>query len=525
MPIFDSYISESLFDEVFDEDSNVRPPWKDILENIESSGLDTLAAKQAEINWHLEDNGVTYNIYDGSDGHISRSWSLNPIPFVIGEDEWSDIEKGLKQRAKLLNLIFRDLYSEQKLIKDNIIPAEVVFGHKGFATEVFDFGIKENFNLYFYATDIARGPDGKMWVLNDRTQAPSGLGYAIENRMTMNAVSKDLFPNIEIKKLYSFIEDFKSLFYTLTKGDISKAALLTPGPHNETYFEHAYLSAYLEINMVSGEDLLSKNGAIWLKSLGGLKKINTLLRRVDDRFCDPLELKNDSKLGVAGLVEAMRQDNLSMINPVGSAILENIGINPFMDKIAQYFLKEDLILPQIATWWCGQKKELDYVLERLDELIIKKIDKTEKIEVYFGKNMSVSERDTLRGLLLQNPHKYVAQEEISFSTAPNFSDNTIEPRNAVIRTFCLKKDDDYSVMKGGLVRVSSSKDALIVSTRKGGTSKDLWILGKDTDNLSPINVFKSSPYVETSIDRISTLKAENLFGLEDIFHVQLRQSD
>ncbi|MBU1658291.1 circularly permuted type 2 ATP-grasp protein [bacterium] len=513
MQIFDGYFSESLFDEVFDRNNDVRDCWKDVLKDIENSGLDALKKKQADIDWHLEDNGVTYNIYDNHDGQISRSWSLDPIPFVIAGEEWESIKKGLQQRAKLFNLILKDLYSEQKLIKENIVPAEVIFGHKGFATEVFDFGNKKNFNLYFYATDIARGPDGKMWVVNDRTQAPSGLGYAIENRLTMNSISQELYPNIVTKKLSSFIEEFKDVLNQLTDGDISTAALLTPGPHNETYFEHAYLSSFLEINMVQGEDLLSKNGSIWLKSLSGLKKINTLLRRVDDRFCDPLELKNDSKLGVAGLVESMRQNNLNMINPIGSAILENIGLNPFMKKISQYFLKEELILPQIATWWCGQKKELDYVLANLNKLIIKKIDRTEKIQVYFGRKLSQEELDNLRVLLLQSPNKYVAQEEIEFSTAPYYFNDKIEPRNAVIRAFCLKKDDEYTVMNGGLVRVSSIKDSLLVSSQKGGTSKDLWILGEDPKNNNPINFFKNTQFIETSIDKIPTPKAENLFWL------------
>lgn len=512
MTIFENYSPDSSFDELFDDKKNIRECWKEILDDIETAGLESLQAKQAEIDWHLEDNGVTYNTYDDLDGQMSRTWSLDPIPFVISENEWSEIKKGIVQRAKLFNLILKDLYSEQKLIKDNIIPAEVVYGHKGFATEVYNFGNKENFNLHFYATDIARGPDGKMWAINDKTQAPSGLGYAIENRLTMNIISKDLYPNIEMNRLSSFVKELKDSLNKLTDGDISTAALLTPGPHNETYFEHAYLSSYLGIKMVQGGDLLSKNGSLWLKSLSGLKKINTLLRRVDDRFCDPLELKNDSQLGVAGLVESMRQDNLNMMNPVGSAVLENVGLNPFMGKISKYFLNEELILPQIATWWCGQEKELNFVLKNLQKFIIKKIDKSEDVEVYFAKNMSPQELEDLRTMLQKHPNQYVAQEEVDFSTAPYYSNGKIEPRNAVIRTFSLKKENDYVVMNGGLVRVSNIKDKLLMSSKGGGTSKDLWILGKDKQNDNPID-FLPSKYVQTSINEIPTPKAENLFWL------------
>ena len=211
MSIFDTYVAESSFDELYDDKNNIRECWKEVVNDIEEAGLNTLNDKQAEIDWHLQDNGVTYNIYDDQDGPKNRSWSLDPIPFVIEEEEWKTVKKGLKQRAKLFNLIIKDLYSEQRLIKDNIVPAEVVFGYKGFATEVFNFGNKENFNLYFYATDIARGPNGKMWVVSDKTQAPSGLGYAIENRLTMNVIAQDLYPNIDTKKLASFIQEFKDL--------------------------------------------------------------------------------------------------------------------------------------------------------------------------------------------------------------------------------------------------------------------------------------------------------------------------
>lgn len=514
MHIFDTYISESPFDEVYDDDKKIRECWKKVVNDIEKVGLDVLEDKQKEIDWHLEENGVTYNIYDDHQGPANRSWSLDAIPFVIEEEEWDGIKRGLKQRAKLFNLILKDLYGEQRLLKDNIIPAEVIFSHKGFSTEVFDFGTKEDFNLYFYAADIARGPNGKMWVVADKTQAPSGLGYAIENRLTMNVVAQNLYPDVSIKKLLPFLEEFKTLLSDLSDGDMSSVALLTPGPHNETYFEHAFLSSYLQINMVQGQDLLSKNGSLWLKSLSGLKKINTLLRRVDDRYCDPLELKNNSQLGVAGLVETVRQNNLNMINPIGSAIVENIGLNPFMEKIAQYFLQEDLILPQIATWWCGQQNELDYVIENLDTLIIKKIDRTQNIKIYLGKELSLKEREELVALLIKYPHKYVAQEEISFSTVPYYEKGKIEPRNAVIRTFCLKKDEDYTVMNGGLVRMSASKDNLLISSHgRGGISKDLWILGKDSVDVNPTCAIKSSPFIETSIDDISTLKAVNLFWL------------
>lgn len=513
MSIFDSCRLESSFDEVFDNECNIRPHWKEVIEGLENAGIKQLEQKQLEIDWRLEDNGVTYNIYNDPEGN-NRRWNLDPIPLVLTQEEWDEVTKGLKQRAKLLNLIFKDLYTEQKLIKEGIIPAEIVFGHKSFIPEVFNFKNKDYYSLRFYASDISRGPDGKFWVINDRTQSPSGLGYAIENRLTMNSISNDLYPNIEIKKMAGFIEGYKNMLKTLSTSNQENPliALLTPGPLNETYFEHAYLSSFLDLTLVQGEDLLVKNNHLWLKSLKGLRKVDTLIRRVDAQYCDPLELKNYSQLGVAGLVNVVREDNLSMINPIGVGILENIGLNPFMKNIASYLLNEELILPQIATWWCGQKKELDFVLENLKNLIVKKIDRTDNIEIYFGNKLNESQLLQLIEKIEKTPQYYVGQEIIDFSTTASFSKGKVEPRNTVIRAFSYLQNEEYNVLQGGLVRVSPSKDSLVVSNQKGGASKDLWILGKD-EEFNSNNIFKNRVFIDSRLENISTKRAENLFWM------------
>ena len=513
MSIFDSCKLESSFDEMFDTQCNVRPHWNEIKNGLDNAGIKQLEQKQTEIDWRLEDNGVTYNIYNDPEGN-NRRWNLDPIPLVLTSTEWEEISKGLKQRAKLLNLIFKDLYTEQRLIKEGIVPAEIIFAHKSFIPEVFNFENKDYYSMRFYATDISRGPDGKFWVINDRTQSPSGLGYAIENRLTMNSISNDLYPNIEILKMAKFIEGFKDMLKSLSSSNHENPliALLTPGPLNETYFEHSYISSFLDLTLVQGEDLLVKNNQLWLKNLNGLRKVDTLIRRVDSQYCDPLELKNNSQLGVAGLVNVIRKDNLSMINPIGVGILENIGLNPFMKNIAKFLLNEELILPQIATWWCGQEKELDFVLENIKNLIIKKIDRTDNIEVYFANKLNNEELKNLIEKIQNNPHYYVGQEIIDFSTTPSFTKGKVEPRNTVIRAFSYLHQEKYHVMPGGLIRVSPSKDSLVVSNQKGGTSKDLWILGKD-DDFSGNSIFKNRSFIDSRLENISTKRAENLFWL------------
>lgn len=513
MSIFDSCKLEASFDEMFDKDHNVKDQWKEIFNNLEAADIKLLEQKQTEIDWRLEDNGVTYNIYNDPEG-TNRRWNLDPIPFVLTNEEWEEITKGLKQRAKLLNLIFKDLYTEQRLIKEGIVPAEIIFAHKSFIPEVFNFENPDYYTMRYYAADISRGPNGKFWVINDRTQSPSGLGYAIENRLTMNSVLNDLYPNVEILKIAKFIEGFKSMLKKVASknNDHPLVTLLTPGPHNETYFEHSYLSSFLDLTLVQGEDLLTKNNQLWLKSLNGLKKVDAIIRRVDSKFCDPLELQNNSQLGVAGLVNVVREDNVSMINPIGVGILENIGLNPFMKNIAKFLLDEELILPQIATWWCGQKKELDFVIKNIKTLIIKKIDRTDNIEIYFGNQLDEEETLKLIKKISKNPNYYVGQEIIDFSTVPSFYKNKIEPRNAVIRAFGYLNEDQFEIMPSGLVRVSASKDSLVVSNQKGGTSKDLWILGKSEEDIG-LNILKTREFIDTRLENISTKRAENLFWL------------
>jgi len=505
--MFERYSQNSSYDEMFDQDKNVRPHWKALKENLEKITLENLISKQKEIDWRLEDNGVTYNVYNDPGG-LNRPWKLDPIPLIIEEEQWKIVEEGLKQRCRLFNLLLQDIYGEQKTIKDGIIPMEVIYAHGGFMREMHGMEMP----LTIYAADMARGPDGKLWVINDRTQAPSGLGYAIENRLTMNSAMQDLFEGISVQRLYDFFETFKALFQNNSRKFDPLNVLLSPGPHNETYFEHAYLSSFLGLTLVQGQDLLAKNGALWLKSLKGLRRVDTILRRVDENYCDPLELRSDSQLGVAGLVQSIRSGGVGMINPLGSGVLENLGLNPFMPHLARYFLDEELILPQIATWWCGQAKELEYVLENLEHLIIKTIDRVDGKHTYVGKQLNKKELGALRKSILEEPHRYVGQEEVEFASCPTLIKESIEPRKAVIRAYTIAQENTYTLMPGALVRVGINSDSLMVSNQFGGSSKDLWVMGESSSvPLTPI--FHAKSAFENSFENIPSLRAENLFWL------------
>ncbi|MDB2462605.1 circularly permuted type 2 ATP-grasp protein [Algibacter sp.] len=513
--LFQDYFSDFKdYDEVLKPDMSINTDWKKLLNKFSEIGTDNLLSIQDEINWLMEENGVTYNVYNDPNG-LNRSWGLNAVPYVVHQNEWeSTIEKGIIQRAELLNLVLKDIYGKRELIKNGIVPEEVVFAHRGFLRQCDQIQYKTAKHLQIYSLDLARGPDGRMWVVSDRTQAPSGMGYALENRYALNRVVPDIFENINVKQPLGFFNDLKQMLLDAAPNNKSNPniVILTPGPHNETYFEHAYLASFLGYPLVMGSDLVVRNGKLWLKTLKKLKQVDVVLRRVDDAFMDPLELREDSYLGVAGLLEVVREQQVAIVNPIGSGILDNSGLIPFMNAICKYFFKEELILPQIASWWCGQKKECDYVLEHLKDLVVKRIDRSNRENIYFCEFLNDDALKKLKAEISLAPYQFVAQEKISFSTAPNFVNDKLEPRKVSCRTFAIAKKDSYSVMPGGLVRVAADRKKIFVSNQRGGISKDFWVVSDDIQNpLRNYSWDSSSNNTFSDINDLSSNTAENLY--------------
>ncbi len=512
---FQNYFSEfKEFDEVLRPDMSINPKWKTLLNNFSKIGYKNLKEKQEELNWLMEENGVTYNVYNDPNG-LHRAWDLNIVPFIIHESEWElTVEKGLKQRAELLNLVLKDIYGERELFKNGIIPQEVVFAHRGFLRQCDQIQYKTSKNLQIYSADLARGSDGRIWLVNDRTQAPSGMGYALENRHALNRVLPNISEGINIKQPLDFFNHLKQMLFDAAPQNKSNPniVILTPGPHNETYFEHAYLASFLGYPLVTGSDLVVRNGKLWLKTLKKLKQIDVVLRRIDDVYMDPLELKEDSYLGVAGLLEVVREQQVAIVNPIGSGILENGGLIPFMNAICQHFFKEDLILPQIASWWCGQKKEMDFVFKNLKNLVVKRIDRSSRENIFFCEFLDDNTLTQLKTEIALAPYLFVAQEKISFSTAPNFVNDNLEPRKVLCRTFAIANKNSYSVMPGGLVRVAAERENLFISNQRGGISKDFWIVSNQ--NQKPLRNYawdSTSNNQISDINDLSSNVAENLF--------------
>ncbi|MCB0196803.1 MAG: circularly permuted type 2 ATP-grasp protein [Anaerolineae bacterium] len=468
--------------------NDVQPHWKPYIQALEKLGADELERCRQEAHRQLRENGVTYNVHSDTDNQ-PRVWPLDVVPLIIDYQDWQVIEAGLKQRAELLNLILNDIYGPRNLIKSGQLPMELIYSHEGFLRQCDGIQIPGKHQLLVYAADLARGPDRRMWVLSDRTQAPSGAGYALENRTVMNRVLGGLFKENKIARLSNFFQELQGALADLAPQQWApspRVVVLTPGPYNETYFEHTYLASYLGYPLVQGDDLTVREGNLALKSLDGLQPVDVVLRRVDDLFCDPLELREDSQLGVAGLLEATRRGNVAIANPLGSSVLENPGLMPFLPGLARSILKEDLILPSAATWWCGQPNERDYVVNHLDELVIKKLSRQPHTRTLFGAQLSRKEKEMLINQIKGQPHLYVGQEQVSFSTTPSLVDDHLEARHAVVRCFLVARKNNYTVMPGGLTRSAPRRGDYMVSNQAGGISKDTWVLTSESQKYTSL---------------------------------------
>lgn len=501
----------SSYDEVLDLNGRIKPHWKALFATFEKLGIHELKNRNQEIISKLRENGVTYNVYGAPDG-MNRPWQLDPIPFLIEQKEWNAIAKGLQQRAIVLDLLLKDLYGPRNLIKDAIIPAELVFENTGFFRSCIDIKVPAARQLTLFAADMARGPDGQMWIVDNRTQAPSGSGYTLENRIVMSKLLPELADGMYVSKLSPFFNSIQNTVLRLSdkSKDAPNIVYLTPGPGNEAYFEHAYLASYLGYTLAQGDDLLVRNGSVWLKSIDGLQKVDVIVRRVDDDWCDPLELREDSRLGVPGLLQAIRLGNVQVLNPPGSGVLENHAFLAFMDNICQYFLGEKLLMPNVATWWCGHKKELNYVLDNIDELIIKKANRKSRFSSIYGRLLSYSEKETLKRTISSRPHEFIAQQEVSLSTTPSLIDGHIEPRYAALRAFMVADENGYHVMQGGLTRSSAVKDRFVISNQQGGFSKDTWIVSDKSEEPQDRIVLNTPAAVNKHVS-LPSRSAENLF--------------
>ena len=470
------------YDELSADGVTPRPHWTHLMESLRAIGHEELAQRWARAERRIRENGITYNIYGDPLG-ASRAWKIDIVPLLIPADEWRYIEAGIIQRAQLLSLLLKDLYGEQDLLAQNSFPAALLYANPAFLRPLVGARVPAHSYLHMLAVDLARSPDGQWWVLADRTQAPSGSGYALENRIIVADVLPDLFRTSNVLRLAPFFRAQREALTNLAQRDNPRIVLLTPGPLNETYFEHSYIASYLGFTLVQGKDLTVRNRRVHLKTVDGLERVDVILRRVDDSFCDPLELRGESLLGVPGLVDAIVAGNVKVANALGSGLIETSAIMPFLPGLSTQLLGEKLKLPSVATWWCGQPYALDWVLDHLDSVVLKPAFPSSGMEPVFGSELLHAEKGKFAERLRARPHEYVAQEQVALSTAPVWDNGCLNSRSVVLRTYVLNTGSEWIAIPGGLVRVAEAEGS-VVSMQRGGHSKDAWVLWD-----SPVDTF------------------------------------
>jgi uncharacterized circularly permuted ATP-grasp superfamily protein/uncharacterized alpha-E superfamily protein len=495
-----------------------RRHWRKLFVEIGRMGFQQLSRRWQSGQQLIQSEGVTYNIGNASDGK-EYSWPMDPIPFVIDGREWASIEQAVIQRAHLFNAILFDLYGEQRLLHERRIPAALVFANPNFLRPCFGIAPPGGVHLHTYAMDIARSPHGNWWVIADRTQAPSGMGYALQNRFLSARTLPDVFDRCRVRQLTRFYDTKRDSLLELAGKQRSNPAVvvLTPGPHNETYFEHSFLAGQWGFTLVEGADLTVLDRKVYLKTLGGLEPVDVILRRLDDSFCDPLELRGESLLGVPGLVEAVRNGSVAIDNALGSGLVETAAHMAFLPGLCRHLLGEDLRMPSVATWWCGQEGPRRYVLDHLKELVIKPAFPGFGNSTEFPDTMETGAYGRVIRRIEAQPEEFVAQERIALSTVPVRMETDVVSRHVVLRVYAYWNGQSYSVLPGGLTRVSTEASSLVVSMHLGGGSKDTWVLAGSAEpdpaqHQSSIQI-SLQPSVHQDPKDLPSRVADNLFWL------------
>ncbi|HYF18744.1 MAG TPA: circularly permuted type 2 ATP-grasp protein [Ramlibacter sp.] len=491
------------------------PTWSRFFDQLGSTGFADLDQRMADLARQVRDNGVTYNVYADAGGP-QRPWSLDLFPLIVTPQDWQRLEAGVLQRVRLLEGVMADVYGPQKLLARSLLPPALVHGHPGYLRPMHGVPPAGGTYLHIAAFDIARDPDDHWWVVSQRTQAPSGLGYLLENRLVTSRLFPQAFGALKVQRLaatYRALVDGLREMCPGTGGD-PRIALLTPGPYNETYFEHAYLARYLGLTLVEGSDLTVRDQRLYLKTLRGLEPVHGLLKRLDDEFLDPLELRSDSRLGVPGLLQAIRAGNLLVANAPGSAFLESTALLGFLPALSRQLLGQELLLPAVPTWWCGERAALEAVLPQLAGGVIKNTYGGAGSGAVLGRYLSRRELDEWAGRIVREPDEHTVQAYQPLAQMPTWKEGRLHPRSYILRVFAVSDGPgSWRVLPGGLTRIAAG--ALEITTmQRGGSSADTWVMTEgEVDTTSLLR--HGHPALEMSHHgrAVTSRSAENLFWL------------
>ncbi len=508
---------DGVVDEMVDASGNPRPVWKNFIEALEELGPDKLGQRFARADQYLRDAGVYYRVYDKA-GANEREWPLAHIPLLIEDKEWAEISAGLVQRADLFEEIVADIYGPNRLIEKGILPAGLIAASPEYLRPIAGTRPASGHFLHFCAFELGRGPDGSWWVLGDRTQAPSGAGFALENRVATTRALSDIYGEMHVHRLAGFFRRFRDALIGMAKENDGRVAILTPGPLNETYYEHAYIARYLGIMLLEGEDLTVSGGKLMVRTVSGLMPISVLWRRLDAAFADPLELRPDSQIGTPGLVEAIRRGAVSTVNALGSGLMETRALLAFLPKISRALSGEELLLPSVATWWCGQDSERRHVIANLDRMVVGPALSTrlafeDDDQTRLGSALTPEERAVLIARIESDGGGFVGQEAVTLSTTPVYVGGWLEPRPASLRVYLARTPEGWTVMPGGFARVGLSLDPTAIAMQRGGQAADVWVVSERPVERETLLPQEHDSFARTMPGSLPSRAAENLTWL------------
>ena len=500
-------------DEFIDARGLSRPHWRRMLSALAEYEPNEIQQSFATADRRIRNRGLSYRVAGEKD---ERVWPIGRMPLLLTEQEWRGIEGGVAQRAELLERVLADIYGEGRLVADGVLPAGAFTGSKDYVAAVRGIRPSGGRWLRLYAVDIGRGPDGGWWALSDRAQAPSGCGYTLENRLVVSQAFPDLYAQLNVVRLASFFRSLGAGLKSSSRRDDPRIGILTPGRLSLTYFEQAYLARYLGFLLVEGDDLVVRDGRVFVRTIAGLKQCDVIWRHIDADWCDPFELNASSRIGVPGLLEAIRNGGVAVENMPGAGLVESRALLAFLPTLARRLLGEDLLIPNIATWWCGQSQERDKVLDEFDEIAIAGAFSDDLLGVsgqssIVGSELSAKERERLREAIALRGIDFVGQDIVRLSTTPRWMQGKLEPRPFVLRVYCAATMDGWRVMPGGFCRISDRPDARAVAMGEGVESADVWVLADNPVEVSSLLPSPESARITRLLGNLPSRAADNLF--------------
>lgn len=471
------YDSFSHFDEMFDSEGNCREAQKPLLNQLDNLPFDKLQQLQHTTEKAQLSMGMTFNVYKDNEG-IERILHLDVIPRIINGSEWKTIDQGLQQRIRAIDLFIDDLYHDQKIIKDGIIPKEVVYSSKDFLAPCKGLNPPKGIWSHISGCDLVRNEKGEYLVLEDNLRCPSGVSYLLENREIIKQTFPGLFMDMGVQPVSEYPAMLMDLLQGLSNKENPQVAVLTPGIYNSAYFEHSYLAQQTGAELVAGQDLMVKDKKVYMQTTTGLKQVDVIYRRIDDTFMDPLAFNPQSMLGVPGLIEAYRAGNIALANAPGTGVADDKAVYAYIPRVIKYYLDQDPIINNVKTYLCNEPDDLKYVLDNIEDLVVKETNAAGGYGMMIGPKATKEEHAKFRRLVKDNPRNYIAQPTLSLSTVPTLTEKGIAPRHVDLRPYVLNNGDKINVVPGALSRVALVEGSLVVNSSQGGGSKDTWVLYK-----------------------------------------------